>query len=260
MNNMNLILRYLIVILFLLLISGQTVSASEITFLTHDVEGATFLDDTGALRGKSNSGKRAFTVELVRRMMSMLNHPQSFEIVPFKRGFMYVQKRPDYALFNVSRKPEREKLAQWVGPLLDEVTYLYELADTPAPVMPRDDARNVDGICVRSGTVDHKVLAKENFKNIYSNPSGANCFKMLVSGRVNLVSSDIHSLKSKLKQAGIPEDKIRRTPVIVHKSQGYIAFSNNIPKAVIAQWQNALDSLKQSGEYDQLVGKYLLTE
>lgn len=256
---MNPILRYLTLIVSALLLSGHTASA-EITFLTHDVEGATYLDSNGMLRGKPNSGKRAFTVELVRRMMSALDHPQRFEIIPFKRGFMYVQKKPDYALFNVSRKPEREKMAQWVGPLLDEVTFLYELTDTPTPVISPDDARKVDGICVRIGTVDDKILAEENFNNILQNPSGANCFKMLVSGRVNLVSSDIHSVKSKLKQADIPADKIRRTPVIVHKSQGYIAFSNNIPKAVIARWQKALDSLKQSGEYDQLVEKYLLAE
>ncbi|BBO66628.1 hypothetical protein DSCA_05580 [Desulfosarcina alkanivorans] len=257
---MNMILRCLILIAPLLLVTGHTASASEITFLTHGVEGATFLDDNGLLRGKYKNGKRAFTIELVLKMMSMLNHPPLFEIVPFKRGFMYVQKKPDYALFNVSRKPDREKMVQWVGPLLDEVTFLYELADTPTPVLSRDDARKVDKICVRMGTADYEVLVEENFKNIYQNSIGANCFKMLVIGRVNLVSSDKHSLNNKLKQAGIPEDKIRQTPVIVHKSQGYIAFSNNIPKAVIAQWQNALDSLKQSGEYVQLVEKYLLTE
>jgi len=257
---MNMFLRYLIFIVSLLLISGHTVSASEITFLTHDVEGATFLDTNGMLRGKPNSGKRAFTVELVRKMMSILDHPKTFEIIPFKRGFMYVLKDPDYALFNVSRKPDREKMAQWVGPLLDEATFLYELADTPTPVMSLDDARKVDEICVRIGTVDHDILAKENFKNILQNPSGANCFKMLLSGRVNLVSSDMYSLKSKLKEAGIPENKVRQTPVMVHKSQGFIAFSNNIPKTVIAQWQSALDSLKKSGEYDQLVEQYLLDE
>ena len=257
---MSVIQRYLIVILSLLFISGYSASASGITFLTHGVEGATFRDENGMLRGFEKTGKRAFTIELVRKMMSLLNHPQTFKIVPFKRGFITVQNKPDHALFNVSRKPDREKQVQWVGPLLDEITYLYELKDTPTPVMSRDDARKVNGICVRIGTADYDILVKENFKNIYQNSSGAACFKMLAAGRVTLVSSDIHSLKSKLRLSGIPEEKIRQTPVIVHKSQGYIAFSNNISNDVIMQWQNALEALKQSGEYDQLVEKYLLTE
>ena len=179
---MNFILRYVIVIVFLIVIPGRAVSASEITFLTHDVEGATFLDANGLLRGKHKSGKRAFTLEVVRKMMAMRHHPQSFEIVPFKRGFVYVQKRPDCALFNISRKPDREKLVQWVGPLLDEVTFLYESADKPTPVLSRDDARKVDGICVRVGTEDYKILSKENFKNIHLNPSGQTALRCWLMG------------------------------------------------------------------------------
>ncbi len=257
---MRVIRPYLMVILLLLLFSGIGAPASAITFLTHGVEGSTYTDEKGMLRGIEKTGKRAFTVELVRKMMALLNQIQTFEVVPFKRGFFTVQNESDHALFNVSRKPDREKLVQWVGPLLDEITYLFELKDTPAPVLSLDDARKVHGICVRIGAADYDILIKKNFKNIHQNSSGAACFKMLAAKRVALVSSDVHSLKNKLKLAGMSEKDIRQTPVIVHKSQGYIAFSNNISKDVIRQWQNALETLKRSGEYDDLVEKYLLTE
>jgi polar amino acid transport system substrate-binding protein len=258
---MRAIQPYLIAIVVLIFFSGiGAPPVSAITFLTHDVQGATYTDENGVLRGLEKTGKRAFTVELVRKMMVLLNHPQTVKVVPFKRGFFTLQNEPDYALFNISRKPDRENLVQWVGPLLDEITYLYELKDTPTPVLSLDDARKADRLCVRIGTAGYDILMKKNFKNIHQNSSGAACFKMLAARRVALVSSDINSFRGKLKLAGVSEEKIQQTPVIVHKSQGYIAFSNNISKAEIARWQNALEALKRSGEYDDLVEKYLLTE
>jgi polar amino acid transport system substrate-binding protein len=44
---------------------------------------------------------------------------------------------------------------------------------------------------------------------------------------------------------------------MVQKNAGYIAFSKDHSDDEIAQWQQALDKLKRSGKYDELVQNYL---
>ena len=51
--------------------------------------------------------------------------------------------------------------------------------------------------------------------------------------------------------------QIRKTPVVVQKNAGYIAFSKDHTDDEINAWQQALDELKRSGKYDELVRIYL---
>ena len=51
---------------------------------------------------------------------------------------------------------------------------------------------------------------------------------------------------------------VQKTPVLLFKAEGYLVFSKNVPDDVVRQWQVALDQLKKSGKYDQLVKDYYL--
>jgi polar amino acid transport system substrate-binding protein len=62
----------------------------------------------------------------------------------------------------------------------------------------------------------------------------------------------------RLKEAGISSQAIQQTPVVATATEGSLAFSRNIADDIIQKWQNALDQLKQSGRYDQLMQEYLV--
>jgi polar amino acid transport system substrate-binding protein len=53
---------------------------------------------------------------------------------------------------------------------------------------------------------------------------------------------------------------VQKTPVLLFMAEGYLAFSKNVPDDVVRQWQAALDQLKKSGKYDELVKVYYLSE
>lgn len=248
----------LILLLILLLFSTTEVAAGEIQFLTHSIKGYTHIDPSGELRGNKNGGKRAFNLELVREMMSLVGFSGKFIEIPFKMGFQQVRTESDFALFNVSRTLEREHLVKWVGPLQMDISYLYEMKENPTGVQDMDDAKKVDAICVLRGGVHYKTLRKNGFTNLVENNSYVQCFQMLAENRVNLTPSATDSLPGKLQQAGIRPEYIQQTPVLVSRVEGYIALSNNIPDSVVEKWQNALDQLKQSGKYQQLYNDYFL--
>ncbi len=254
-------LSKIIVSLSLVIFSFGTVSADEITFLTHSSAGRYYLDDNGDIRGKKHAGKRAFNIELVREMMIIMKHSTRLEHVPLKRGLLLIttNEKP-YGLFNIGRRPYREGKMKWVGPLQTDKVYLYELKNTPTGITTLEDAQKVDFICVLNGTTHDTFLTEKNFPNIYRSSSYEACFKMLVNKRVNLTPISHNSLIPVLKKANISPDLIRRVPVLLFENQGQLAFTNLVPDSVVQQWQNALDQLKQSGRYDQLIQAYLLPE
>ncbi|MES9887577.1 MAG: hypothetical protein ABW140_12260, partial [Candidatus Sedimenticola sp. 6PFRAG1] len=120
--------------MFFVLAVTFSAQASDISFLTHNLQEQAYNDEHGELRGKPHSGKRSFNLELVREMMMIQGHSQEISEVPFARGLKLVQNRPHHALFNVSRTPAREQTVKWVGPLQVETDYLYELKGSPTGV------------------------------------------------------------------------------------------------------------------------------
>jgi len=234
--------------------------ASEIQFMTHNTQGKTYKDGNGELRGIKHSGRRAFNLELVREMMILLNYPKTIIDIPFKRGLLYVQSKQDYALFNVTRKPSRESTVKWVGPLQSDKAYFYELKNALTGIQTLEDAKKIESICVLNGNIHDEFLQKNGFDNLTRNNSYAGCFKMLAHKRVGLTPSSVLSLNERLKAAGISPQDVERTPVLLFNTDGYLAFSKNVSDDVVKQWQDALDKLKRSGRYDQLVQEYLFAE
>jgi len=242
------------------LLTPFSVSAAEIDFLTHSLQGQTYVDANGELRGKKHAGKRAFNLEVVREMMLIMKHPTNFREVPFGRGLLKVQQESNQAFFNVSRTAEREKTVKWVGPIQTETDYFYEMKEAPSGIKTLEDAKNVNAICVLNKNIHHQLLQKYNFNNIVHNASYVACFKMLKRGRVNLTPSAAGTVAKKLEQAGISPDQIQQTPVVLLESGGYIAFSKNTDDDTIKKWQDAFDQLKNSGRYQQLYQLYFLPE
>ena len=162
------------------------VFAFNIKFVTHSLKGQTYVDETGELRGKKHAGKRAFNLELVREMMTLMDHQKNITEIPFKRGVVMVENDLNTALFNVSRTPDRERVFKWVGPLQREVDYFYEMKSAPTGIVTLEDAKKVEGICVLNGSIHETLLRNNNFLNFQINLSYVGCFEMLKLGRVSI--------------------------------------------------------------------------
>lgn len=232
-------------------------NSTEVEFLIHNSEGQTYEDENGELRGIKKGGRRAFNLELVREMMILLDHPRKFRAVPFKRGIVYVQNEDNYAFFNVTRTPNREKSMKWVGPIQTDTSYFYELKSAPTGIQTLEDAKNLSQICVLNGGVHEAFLLRNGFNNLISNVSYSACFQMLALKRVSLTMSSVLSLTDRLNAVDISPQDIQQTPVSLFTTDGYITFSSNISDDVIQKWQKALDHLKESGKYSQIFDEYL---
>ncbi|SIO94630.1 substrate-binding periplasmic protein [Vibrio spartinae] len=245
---------------FFLLVLTVVLSNSSVAettdFLTHSTLGKVYVDENGELRGLKNGGRRAFNVELVREMMLLVKHPVQFQVMPFKRGQIELKKKRK-ALFNIARTKLREKLYKWVGPLQVDNVYFYESVHQTPLITDFEQAKEVPRICVLRGTSQYENLLAQGFKNVYDVNAWSACLKMLTIDRVDLVPVSDSLIRTMMSQAEVTYEQIRKTSVLVQKNAGYIAFSKDHSDDEIDKWQQALDELKRSGKYDELVHFYL---
>lgn len=237
--------------------ADSQVSSHTTQFLTHNLKKSVYKDYSGAIRGIEHAGRRAFNLELVRAMSALRKTPFNPVEVPFLRGVDLVKQGSNYAIFNISRNEEREDLFKWVGPLQsDSVQFFKNTLYTKQLTSYLEFTEEVR-VCVLRGSRHEKILKDKTPAILLLTNSYNSCFRLLAEGRVDYIPVSLHEVSNIFKAGDISEKVIKQTPIVLYRSEGYIAFSKDTPNSEIAQWQRALDQLKQNGEYDRLAKQYL---
>lgn len=229
-------------------------ASPTLTLITHSVGGQAEQRDDG-LRGFPSGGSRAFYIELVRAMQAELKVTAPIVEVPFARGLRMVQTEPGVAFFNLIRTPDRESTVKWVGPISRQTDYLYARAGHGTLVRTMADARN-HSICVLADSVHEQAVRNAGFQQVHTTSSYANCFRMLVAGHVELTASASDTVAQKVREAEIKPNAIRQTPVVLSRTDGYIAFSQDVAEKEVERWRQALRKLQKSGRYEALRERY----
>lgn len=235
---------------------SQETSAPEnpIRFFTHNLGDAAYIGADGFLHGHPHMGRRAFFVEIVRAMMEEAGSVQPIQEVSISRGFSLLMQG-NSAFFNVARTEERSDRYKWVGPVAIFSLYFYEHKERPTGIKSLEDAKSINAICVVTSHVRVSYLTQRGFKNLLKTPSNENCANLLTFGRVDLISASYYPWFASDPQLS---NQIKRTPVVITEHSANIAFSKNLPDAVVAHWQQALDRVKNSPRYEQIRTTYLV--
>jgi polar amino acid transport system substrate-binding protein len=240
------------------LVAAGVAAAHDVQLLTHDSEQETFVDEHGELHGVKGAGLRAFLVEVVDALIADLDHqPREIKVVPFARGFRMVQNTPGCALFNVGRTEEREDTVRWVGPTFESEVWFYKRRGADLEITSIEDAKAARRVCVQNGAGDEALLSKLGFENLQRVKSQGQGLKMVALGRADLAPVGEIVFESLCQEFGVSPDALERTSVRVAHTIGYIAFSKDTPDEVIERWQKALDALKASPRYKELIDGYL---
>ncbi len=230
------------------LLSATMAQAKELTFLTHFLKPFTY-QENGEVKG--------FAVDLVREMMKLQGYSQKFEVYPFKRGLRVVQSTPGHAFFIVARREEREGTVKWVGPLISSGVYFYKKKGAQIHADSLEEIRGKYSVVVQRGNADHYFLQEKGFTKLSITNNQKLSLQMLDKGRVDLTPISELVMPELAKEAGINSNNIQRTDLKLYDSTLYLVFSKDTADTTVAQWQQALNTLKASGKYQALCDKYL---
>ena len=222
--------------------------AEEYTIMTEELPPLSY-EENGKITGLS--------VELVREILKIVDHPDNIAILPWARAYMYAQDKPKHILFAMGRNPVRENLFKWVGPLVSNRTHFYKRRGSDVHIKSMEDAKKVKAIGVVKNDFNHVQLESEGFKNLVINVTVLPNIKMLALDRIDLLPSGEIGLYKAVKKIGVDPNLIERTDVMIFDSKLYIAFSKDTPDSEIEKWQKALDQIKENGIHAKTVNKYL---
>ncbi|MDN3639109.1 transporter substrate-binding domain-containing protein [Simiduia curdlanivorans] len=212
----------------------------KLVFMTEDYPPYNYLEN-GQLQGAS--------VELLLEVGRQLGQPivrEDIRILPWARAFRELQQGPNRALFMTTRTREREAQFQWAGPFTYDYLGLIAKRSKKLRITQAAQLQNLRIGLVRDDvaeeflgrfSIDDKMVTRGN--------SSTNVARMLVADRIDLWPIDPRGANRFLKNIGAnPNDyevvaNLRAAPL-------YYAFSQDVDADLVADFQRAIDQLRES--------------
>lgn len=180
----------------------------------------------------------------------------SWIVAPWARAFLETKKTPNTLLYTVVRKPEREKMFHWIGPISDRNQYLYKLKSRKDIVVSSiNDAKKYVLGAVHETAVT-KLLLSKGLKptTVHSHDQTV---KMLLLGRLDLAVHLDYSLAFIAKELGLKFSTFEPVLLIDSSKQYYIAVNKDSSPLIIEKLNTSFKKLEGSGDLTRIQQKYL---
>jgi polar amino acid transport system substrate-binding protein len=211
-----------------------------------------------------NNHLTGMTTDIVRAIMVLTGDDFEIVVLPSMRSSRVLKTRPKTILFSMFRTAERESLYKWVGPIVEESIYPYQLVNTKQPVYSLEQLLKAPQITTRNSGLIPETLQSQGFTNLDKSAGGSvQLYRMLLAGRTDIIIGDTAAgVAYYSRLLNIAPGTLRQIPIELYRSTLYIAFSRDSDDSVVAAWAGALEQLRQSGElariqqrYDQAIGR-----
>ena len=192
-------------------------------------------------------------VDVLRATFARAGIPYSMTLrFPWERIYNLALEKPGFGVFVTARVPEREALFKWVGPIGPDDWVLLARADSPISLTSLEQARPY-----RIGAYKEDVIAldlqKKGLNPVIVLRDQDNA-RRLQAGKIDLWATGDPAGRYLARQVGISGFK---TVLRFHQAELYQALNKEVPHAVEAKLQNALDELRAEGVVEKIRAKYL---
>lgn len=205
-----------------------------------------------------NNQVTGMTTEIVRAIMARTGDTFEIELVPSMRSSYMLKRQPRTIMFSMFRTAEREAMFKWVGPIVEEAIYPYQLASDQPPVTTLQQLLRAPQITTRQAGLMPERLRTLGFRNLDQSASrNQQLYSMLMAGRTHIIVGDTPAgVAYYSRRLHIAAGTLRQIPVELYRSSLYIAFSRDADDKLVAAWATALEQLRQSGELARIQQKY----
>lgn len=225
--------------------ADESVRASDLAYLTGDLPPLSYTVND------KPSGLAVAVLKLMWRRMGEKEHAIAF--VPWVRAYDTAREEPRTVIFSTYRTAEREPQFRWVGPIAEGELMVYTLRTRQVAAKSIKDlsAYRVAGL---RDTAETLKLERAGIPVTLASRL-ENAFKMLDSSRIDGVATDRYRFKATLKNMGRSPDEFAELWDLGRDSL-YFAFSKDIPPELVQRFQEALDGVRKSPEYKNLLNYY----
>jgi len=233
--------KRIILCCFLFIFSNFVFGKSTLTIITEDWAPLNYLE---------NDSIKGPAVDVVRAIQNRINDMNKLIVLPWKRGYTYTLEKENQVLFSVARTAERESLFKWVGPIATNTFFLYAKKDSPIKLNTLDDAKHYS-IGVQRGGITGDILRVRGFSNLQEVTSSRQNAGKLLRNRIDFMVESNATFLQTMKNFKMNKNDFKDM-FVIEKLFMYIAFSKSTSDEVILKWQNAYDTLYETGLIEEI--------
>lgn len=209
---------------------------------------------------KAGGEVKGIAVDLLQEALKQSGNEitnKALSIQPWTRAYQSAMKGPNTVLFSTTRTEQREPLFQWVGPISDTRVVLLARKDSNITLNSVSDAANYKIGVIRDDIGEQLALSNgipdAKLKRVGKAPALA---KMLDKGRVDLWAYEENVARWFIKSNGLNNGDFV-TVLVLSEGQLYYSFSPDVDPALVQQLQQAVDDVRGSSLYQEILGRYL---
>ncbi|MDE1462879.1 substrate-binding periplasmic protein [Spartinivicinus poritis] len=183
---------------------------------------------------------------------------ESWAFAPWKRAFLLASQKPGTLLYTVVRKPNREKLFHWIGPISDRNIYIYKLKrrkDIQASSLEEIKTKGYS-IGTVIGTAATEQLKSANLK-ITETVNYEQNVRMLLLDRIDLIVFLEYSLAYLAKKADSQYGNFEKLFLLDSSKKYYIVIQKDTAPDIVKKLQQSFIRLKHSGKLAEIQKRYL---
>jgi polar amino acid transport system substrate-binding protein len=248
-NKKYLRCAFLGALISLLPFASASADGETINLLTQNFPPFSMADD-----GKNFAKEGAISgidAEVVAALFKRAGVPYAMTLrFPWSRLQQLAEKTPGFAVFSLSRTPEREPKYKWVGPLSEIQIVLLKTPESQIQVSSLDAAKQYR-IGSKDGSVGSQYLINRGVEvqsSLIDTPA------KLKAGQFDLWATTNPSGEYEAKQAGVGPLAVALT---LSRVDLYLALNKETPDAVVEKLQRTLDQMKQEGLLQQAAQRYV---
>jgi polar amino acid transport system substrate-binding protein len=160
----------------------------------------------------------------------------------------------------VARKPDREDLFHWVGPIYPRKHWVFKLKTrTDVHVQSVDDAKRYT-IGALLDTANYALFLEQGFepgKNLIAVDTSESKLNMFLAGRIDLVSYLPLEAAYRLKLLGKSYELVEPLFLASGDLEYYFGLSKAIPEEIVQTLQYHLDEMKHDGTFEKIKHHYI---
>ncbi|MDO6684806.1 MULTISPECIES: substrate-binding periplasmic protein [unclassified Agarivorans] len=243
-------MRRFLLVLCLYWVCGQSYAElPKLSYLSEDAYPINYRDNNGQASG--------FSVELLKLIWQQLGEPEhSVKIMPWDRAYYLLGQKPNTVLFATVHTPKRAPYFKWVC-AIDNVNIVLMGDNKRHPKLSSFKQLNHLKIGVLRADVGEQILLNNGIEdeNLMFSDSYRHLIKLLLAKRVDFIAGSEQTIRHAAKQNNYSLKHYEVSWVLQEQELCY-AFNNAVDDAVIGQFQHALEEVKQSSAFKQILTRY----
>lgn len=210
---------------------------------------------------KKDGRLQGISVDTMVEMLKLVGSKQTrkdIRLFPWARGYKMALEQKNTVLFVMTRSEAREPLFQWVGPLVPSNIVLMAKKSQGIQIKSKDDLLQFRRIGAIRDDIGHQLLLQLGIppKQIHRTTSPTSAVQMLNLGRIDMWAYGRIVALWYIKEFGFDPNDYEEVYTLKQAYQ-YFAFHKDTPPTLIKQFQEALDQVKASPQFEEIVNKYL---